>query len=86
VLVRLGELLAYPPRDRMPAMPFAVHRHGKNPHRAALPARARQPLPDPQRGTTRLPVVALQMPPIPHERDFYEELLVWPWRRCCPSS
>ena len=31
---------------------------------------------DPQRGTTRLPVVALQMPPTPHERDFYEEVLV----------
>jgi hypothetical protein len=31
---------------------------------------------DEMRGTTRLPVVALQMPPIPHERDFYEELLV----------
>ncbi len=31
---------------------------------------------DEVRGTTRLPVVALQMPPTPHERDFYEELLV----------
>ena len=30
---------------------------------------------DPQRGTTHLPVVALQMPPSPQERDFYEELL-----------
>jgi Bacterial TniB protein len=31
---------------------------------------------DEVRGTTRLPVVALQTPPTPHERDFYEELLV----------
>ena len=31
---------------------------------------------DEVRGTTRLPVVALQIPPTPHERDFYEELLV----------
>jgi hypothetical protein len=31
---------------------------------------------DEVRGTTRLPVVALQMPPTPHERDVYEELLV----------
>ena len=31
---------------------------------------------DEVRGSTRLPVVALQMPLTPHERDFYEELLV----------
>jgi hypothetical protein len=31
---------------------------------------------DEVRGTTRLPVGAVQMPPTPGERDFYEELLV----------
>ena len=31
---------------------------------------------DEVRGTTRLPVAAIQMPPTPGERDFYEELLV----------
>jgi DNA polymerase III delta prime subunit len=76
VLVRLGELLAYPPHDRMPALLlFGVPGMGKTRivHRFLREHGSRF---DPQRGTTHLPAVALQMPPTPHERDFYEELLV----------
>jgi DNA polymerase III delta prime subunit len=75
VLVRLGELLAYPPRDRMPALLlFGATGMGKTRivHRFVREHGSRF---EPQRGTTQLPVVALQMPPSPQERDFYEELL-----------
>ena len=76
VLVRMGELLAYPPRDRMPALLlFGATGMGKT-RIVQRFLREHGSHFDPQRGTTRLPVVALQMPPTPHERDFYEEVLV----------
>lgn len=76
VLVRLGELLAYPPHDRMPALLlFGAAGMGKT-RIVQRFLREHGSRFDPQRGTTWVPVVALQMPPTPQERDFYEELLV----------
>jgi hypothetical protein len=76
VLVRLGELLRYPPRHRMPALLlFGATGMGKTRIIQRF-LRENDSHFDEVRGTTRLPVVALQMPPTPHERDFYEELLV----------
>ncbi len=76
VLSRLTSLLAYPPRDRMPCLLlFGATGMGKTriiqkflrDHRSSF---------DDMTGRTRLPVVAVQMPPTPSERDLYEELLV----------
>ena len=76
ILVRLGELLRYPPRHRMPALLlFGATGMGKTRIIQRF-LRENDSHFDEVRGTTRLPVVALQMPPTPHERDFYEELLV----------
>ena len=76
VLGRLSSLLAYPVRDRMPCLLlFGATGMGKTriiqkflrEHRSTF---------DDVTGRTRLPVVSLQMPPAPSERDFYEEVLV----------
>ncbi len=76
VLNRLSDLLTYPARDRMPCLLlFGPTGMGKTrivqkflrEHRSSF---------DDVTGRTRLPVVAVQMPPAPSERDFYEELLV----------
>ena len=76
VLGRLTELLHYPPRDRMPCMLlFGATGMGKTrilekflrDHRSSF---------DESAGRMRLPVVTIQMPPAPKERDLYEELLV----------
>ena len=76
VLNRLSDLLTYPARDRMPCLLlFGSTGMGKTrivqkflrEHRSSF---------DDVTGRTRLPVVAVQMPPAPSERDFYEELLV----------
>lgn len=75
VLARWGELLAYPPHDRMPAMLLiGVSGMGKT-HLVKRFLRGHGSRFDPRRGATAQPVVNLQMPPRPHERDFYEELL-----------
>src|SRR5262249_53838405 len=75
VLARLGELLRYPPRHRMPALLlFGATGMGRTRIIQRF-LRENDSHFDEVRGTTRLPVVALQMPPTPHERDFYEELL-----------
>lgn len=75
VLDRLMELVDYPPRDRMPALViYGATGMGKTPiiqkflrdHRAHF---------DKKIGRTRLPVISIQMPPSPSERDFYEEIL-----------
>jgi Bacterial TniB protein len=75
-LARLGELLHYPPRDRMPCLLlFGLTGMGKTrilqkflrDHDSHFEEAA---------GQTRLPVTSFQMPPAPRERDFYEELLV----------
>jgi Bacterial TniB protein len=76
VLNRLSDLLTYPPRDRMPCLLlFGPTGMGKTrivqkflrEHRSSF---------DDVTGRTRLPIVAVQMPPAPSERDLYEELLV----------
>ena len=75
ILDRLMELVDYPPRDRMPALViYGATGMGKTriiqkflrEHRTHF---------DKKIGRTRLPVVSIQMPPSPHERDFYEEIL-----------
>jgi hypothetical protein len=75
VLDRLMELVDYPPHDRMPALVnYGATGMGKTriiqkflrDHRAHF---------DKKIGRTRLPVVSIQMPPSPSERDFYEEIL-----------
>ena len=74
-LVRLEDLLSYPPRDRMPCLLLygdtgmgktKIIRKFLRDH----PARF-----DAQTGVTTMPVVAMQMPPEPIERDVYSELL-----------
>ena len=76
ILARLADLLTYPPRDRMPALLiFGATGMGKTrivqkflrDHRSSF---------DEGTGVTRLPVAYVQMPPVPAEREFYEELLV----------
>jgi chromosomal replication initiation ATPase DnaA len=76
VVARLADLLTYPPRDRMPCLLlFGATGMGKTrivqkflrDHRSSF---------DERRGRTRLPVAAVQLPPTPSERDFYEELLI----------
>jgi hypothetical protein len=69
VLNRLSDLLTYPPRDRMPCLLlFGPTGMGKTrivqkflrEHRSSF---------DDVTGRTRLPIVAVQMPPAPSERD-----------------
>ena len=76
VLDCLTALLHYPPRDRMPCLLlFGATGMGKTSlvqkflrdYRSSFDAGV---------GRTRLPVVSIQMPPAPNERDFYEEVLV----------
>lgn len=75
ILERLMELVDYPPHDRMPALViYGTTGMGKTriiqkflrDHRTHF---------DKKIGRTRLPVVSIQMPPSPCERDFYEEIL-----------
>ena len=75
VLERLADLVDYPPRDRMPCLLlYGATGMGKTriiqkfmrDHRGRF---------DQKHGKTRLPVVAIQMPPTPTERDLYEEIL-----------
>lgn len=74
-LARLEDLLSYPPRDRMPCLLLygdtgmgktKIIRKFLRDHPASF---------DRGDGTTRMPVVAMQMPPEPLERDVYSELL-----------
>lgn len=75
ILYRLADLVDYPPRDRMPCLViYGATGMGKTrivqkflrDHRSRF---------DEKLGKTRLPVVYIQMPPAPHERDLYEEIL-----------
>lgn len=76
VLARLSELLDYPPRARMPCLlVFGATGMGKT-YLMEKFLRAHRSCFDESAGVTRLPVVCVQMPPAPNERDFYEELLV----------
>jgi Bacterial TniB protein len=76
ILARLDDLLDYPPRDRMPCLAlYGATGMGKTriiqkflrDHRSRF---------DERNGKTRMPVVLIQMPPAPTERDLYEELLI----------
>jgi len=76
ILKRLQELLSYPPRDRMPCLLlFGATGMGKTRIIQKFLRDNRSSF-DEITGTTRVPVAAIQMPPAPSERDFYEELLV----------
>ena len=75
ILERLADLVAYPPRDRMPSLViYGATGMGKTrmiqkflrDHRSHFDAKL---------GRTRQPVIAIQMPPAPSERDLYEEIL-----------
>ena len=75
VLERLVDLVDFPPRDRMPCLAlYGLTGMGKTrviqkflrDHRSRFEQR---------HGRTRQPVVAIQMPPTPTERDLYEEIL-----------
>jgi hypothetical protein len=74
VLARLTDLLTYPPRDGMPCLLLfgatgtrIVHKF-LHEHRSSFDERS---------GRTPLPAAAaVQLPPTPSERDFYEELLI----------
>ena len=76
ILKRLQELLSYPPRDRMPCLLlFGATGMGKTRIVQKFLRDNRSSF-DEITGTTRVPVAAIQMPPTPWERDFYEELLI----------
>jgi hypothetical protein len=76
ILARLTDLLHYPPRERMPCLLlFGATGMGKT-HLVEKFLRDHRSRFDERTGVTRLPVAAIQMPPSPNERDFYEELLV----------
>jgi hypothetical protein len=76
VLTRLQDLLLYPPRDRMPCvLLFGATGMGKTRIIQKFLRDNRSSF-DEITGTTRVPVAAIQMPPVPTERDFYEELLI----------
>jgi len=75
-LARLEDLLSYPPRDRMPCLLIygdtgmgktKIIRKFLRDHPATF---------DKGSGVTTMPVVAMQMPAEPIERDIYGELLV----------
>src|SRR5260370_11246484 len=76
VLERLTALLHYPPRDRMPCvLLFGATGMGKTSLVQKFLRDYRSSF-DAVLGRTRLPVVSIQMPPAPNEREFYEEILV----------
>ncbi|PST64681.1 transposase [Rhizobium sp. SEMIA4064] len=74
-LARLNDLLTYPPRDRMPCLLiYGDTGMGKTKIIRKF-LRDRVPTFDRGTGTTTMPVVAMQMPAEPIERDVYGELL-----------
>jgi hypothetical protein len=76
ILERLADLVDYPPHDRMPCL---VIYGGTGMGKTRV---VQKFLPDNRAhfdrklGRTRVPVVSIQMPPAPVERDLYEEILV----------
>ncbi|MGR9285861.1 TniB family NTP-binding protein [Rhizobium johnstonii] len=74
-LGRLEDLLSYPPRDRMPCLLlYGDTGMGKTKIIRKF-LRDHQPVFDRGTGVTSMPVVAMQMPAEPVERDVYGELL-----------
>jgi Bacterial TniB protein len=75
ILKRLVDLLAYPQRDRMPCfLLYGKTGMGKTCIVQRFLREYRQSF-DTSYGPARQPVVAIQMPPTPTERNFYEEIL-----------
>jgi hypothetical protein len=76
ILTRLAELVCYPPRARMPSvLVFGDSGMGKT-HILEKFIRDHCSGAGPFAGTARVPVACVQMPPYPHEKDFYQELLM----------
>jgi Cdc6-like AAA superfamily ATPase len=76
ILERLADLVDYPPRDRMPCL-VIYGRTGMGKTRVVQKfLRDHRAHFDKKLGRTRVPVVSIQMPPAPVERDLYEEILV----------
>jgi hypothetical protein len=76
ILERLADLVDYPPRDRMPCL-VVYGSTGMGKTRIVQKfLRDNRAYFDNKLGRTRIPVLSIQMPPAPHERDFYEEILV----------
>jgi len=76
ILERLADLVEYPPRDRMPCL-VIYGGTGMGKTRVVQKfLRDNRAHFDKKLGRTRVPVVCIQMPPAPVERDFYEEILV----------
>ena len=74
-LVRMSELLAYPPRDRMPCLLlYGATGMGKTKILRKF-LRDHSTTFDNRLGITSARAVAMQMPPDPDEKSFYEELL-----------
>jgi hypothetical protein len=75
ILERLIDLVDYPPRDRMPCLVvYGATGMGKTRIIQKFLRDNRSHF-DKKLGKTRLPVVSIQMPPAPTERDLYEEIL-----------
>jgi hypothetical protein len=75
ILQRLIDLVDYPPRDRMPCLViYDATGMGKTRIIQKFLRDNRSHF-DKKLGKTRLPVVSIQMPPAPNERDLYEEIL-----------
>lgn len=75
IIERLADLIDYPPRDRMPCLViYGATGMGKTRIIQKFLRDNRTHF-DQALGRTRLPVISIQMPPSPSERDLYEELL-----------
>jgi hypothetical protein len=75
ILDRLIDLVDYPPHDRMPCLViYGATGMGKTRIIQRFLRENRSHF-DRKLGKTRLPVVSIQMPPAPSERDLYEEIL-----------
>jgi hypothetical protein len=75
-LQRVAELLACPPRNRMPCLLLTAAPGMGKTHIVQKFVRDHPSEFDAVMGTTRTRVAAMQMPPEPLEKDFYDELLV----------
>jgi replication-associated recombination protein RarA len=75
-LKRIGELLACPPRNRMPCVLLTGAPGMGKTHIVQKFLRDHPAEFDAINGTTRTRVASMQMPPEPLEKDFYDELLI----------
>ena len=75
VLVRMSELLEYPPRDRMPCLLlYGSTGMGKTKILRKF-LRDHPSEPGRRKNSPRHPIISMQMPPEPDERSLYEEIL-----------